>query len=118
MKRKRILSGVVVLISTLLPLQSDEWRDAARGQREKADRLRERGLRVCRQYAFLELALTSGEDYELLFTISPESLGQVEQALKVCGCHCYIIGKCFSGAESGHIEWSGTNRDFRGFRHF
>ena len=66
----------------------------------------------------LELALTSGEDYELLFTISPESLGQVEQALKVCGCHCYIIGKCFSGAEPGHIEWSGTNRDFRGFRHF
>ena len=66
----------------------------------------------------LELALTSGEDYELLFTISPESLGQVEQALKVCGCHCYIIGRCFSGAEPGHIEWSGTNRDFRGFRHF
>ena len=66
----------------------------------------------------LELALTSGEDYELLFTISPKSLGQVEQALKVCGCHCYIIGKCFSGAEPGHIEWSGTNRDFRGFRHF
>lgn len=66
----------------------------------------------------LELALTSGEDYELLFTISPESLGQVEQALKVCGCHCYIIGKCFSGAEPGHIEWSGTNHDFRGFRHF
>ena len=66
----------------------------------------------------LELALTSGEDYELLFTISPESLGQVEQALKVCGCHCYIIGRCFSGAESGYIEWSGTNRDFRGFRHF
>ena len=66
----------------------------------------------------LELALTSGEDYELLFTISPESLGQVEQALKVCGCHCYIIGKCFPGAEPGHIEWLGTNRDFRGFRHF
>ena len=32
MKRKRILSGVVVLISALLPLRSDEWRDAARGQ--------------------------------------------------------------------------------------
>ena len=32
MKGKRILSGVVVLISALLPLQSDEWRDAARGQ--------------------------------------------------------------------------------------
>ena len=54
MKGKRILSGVVVLISALLPLQSGEWRDAARGQRERADRLRERGLRVCRQYAFLD----------------------------------------------------------------
>lgn len=32
MKRKRILSGVVVLISALLPLQSGEWQDSARGQ--------------------------------------------------------------------------------------
>ena len=54
MKRKRILSGVVVLVSALLPLQSGEWRDAARGQRERADRLRERGLQICRQHAFLD----------------------------------------------------------------
>ena len=54
MKGKRILSGVVVLVSALLPLRSDEWRDAARGQRERADRLRERGLQICRQYAFLD----------------------------------------------------------------
>ena len=32
MKGKRILSGVVVLISALLPLQADGWRDTARGQ--------------------------------------------------------------------------------------
>ena len=32
MKGKRILSGVVVLVSALLPLRSDEWRDTARGQ--------------------------------------------------------------------------------------
>ena len=51
---KKSLLSVVVLISALLPLQSGEWRDAARGQRERADRLRERGLRVCRQYAFLD----------------------------------------------------------------
>ena len=54
MKGKRILSGVVVLISALLPLQSGEWQDAARGQRERADRLRERGLQICRQHAFLD----------------------------------------------------------------
>ena len=32
MKGKRILSGVVVLVSALLPLQSGEGQDAARGQ--------------------------------------------------------------------------------------
>ena len=32
MKGKRSLSGVVVLVSALLPLRSDEWRDTARGQ--------------------------------------------------------------------------------------
>ena len=54
MKGKRILSGVVVLVSALLPLRSDEWRDTARGQRERADRLRERGLQVCRRHEFLD----------------------------------------------------------------
>ena len=32
MKGKRILSGVVVLVSALLPLRSDEWRDTARSR--------------------------------------------------------------------------------------
>ena len=54
MKVKEYLFLTAISVSALLPLQSDEWRDAARGQREKADRLRERGLRVCRQYAFLD----------------------------------------------------------------
>ena len=48
------LMSVVVLVSALLPLQSGEWRDAARGQRERADRLRERGLQVCRRHEFLD----------------------------------------------------------------
>ena len=54
MKMKAYLFFASMSVSALLPLQSDEWRDAARGQREKADRLRERGLLVCRQYAFLD----------------------------------------------------------------
>ena len=54
MKMKEYLFFAAMSVSALLPLQSDEWRDAARGQRERADRLRERGLRVCRQYAFLD----------------------------------------------------------------
>ncbi len=51
---KEYLFFAAMSVSALLPLQSDEWRDAARGQRERADRLRERGLQVCRQYAFLD----------------------------------------------------------------
>ena len=51
---KNSLLSVVVLISALLTLRSDEWRDAARGQRERADRLRERGLQVCRRHEFLD----------------------------------------------------------------
>ena len=54
MKMKEYLFFAAMSVSALLPLQSDEWRDAARGQRERADRLRERGLQVCRQYAFLD----------------------------------------------------------------
>ena len=51
---KKSLLSVVVLVSALLPLLSGEWRDAAREQRERADRLRERGLQICRQHAFLD----------------------------------------------------------------
>lgn len=54
MKMKEYLFFTAISVSALLPLRSDEWRDTARGQRERADRLRERGLRVCRQYAFLD----------------------------------------------------------------
>ena len=51
---KKSLLSVVVLVSALLPLLSDEWRDTARGQRERAYRLRERGLQVCRRHEFLD----------------------------------------------------------------
>ena len=51
---KKSLLSVVVLVSALLPLLSGEWRDVAREQRERADRLREWGLQVCRQHAFLD----------------------------------------------------------------
>ena len=54
MKMKEYLFFAAMSVSALLPLQSGEWRDAARGQRERADRLRERGLRVCRRHEFLD----------------------------------------------------------------
>lgn len=71
----------------------------------------------------LELALTSGEDYELLFSIAPDSVREIEQALEGNGCHLYIIGNMTGNAEINagagpDIEWVGTDRDFIGFRHF
>ena len=54
MKVKEYLFLTAISVSALLPLQSDEWRDAARGQRERADRLRERGLQICRRHEFLD----------------------------------------------------------------
>ncbi len=54
MKMKEYLFFTAISVSALLPLRSDEWRDTARAQRERADRLRERGLQVCRQHAFLD----------------------------------------------------------------
>ena len=54
MKMKEYLFFAAMSVSALLPLQSGEWRDAARGQRERADRLRERGLQVCRRHEFLD----------------------------------------------------------------
>ena len=54
MKMKEYLFFAAMSVSALLPLQSGEWRDAARGQRERADRLYERGLRVCRRHEFLD----------------------------------------------------------------
>lgn len=66
--------------------------------------------RKCAQYGWdpLKLAISGGEDYELLFTISEED----EAALSV---DHHVIGRVKQG--SG-IEWKGSDKDYSGYRHF
>lgn len=64
----------------------------------------------CAGYGFdpIRLAVGGGEDYELLFTVSPES----EAALKVPHT---VIGTITEGHS---ILWDGSEEDYCGYRHF
>ena len=54
MRWKKILFGVVVLVSALLPLRSGAWQESARLCRERARELQRNGLQICQEYAFLD----------------------------------------------------------------
>lgn len=41
----------------------------------------------------LELALTGGEDYQLLFTARRENVASLRETLAACGCACVVIGE-------------------------
>lgn len=64
----------------------------------------------CEKYGFdpLDFALSGGEDYELLFTISPENEKYLSET------H-HIVGRIVPGSE---LEWKGSNKSFEGFTHF
>lgn len=64
---------------------------------------------VLPQYAEF-LAIEGGEDYELLFTITPEA----EKNLKI---NHSVIGRIVSKQEK-EIVWKGSDMDFSGFKHF
>jgi thiamine-monophosphate kinase len=65
-------------------------------------------LQVCARHGWdsLELALTGGEDYELLFTMAPGTEPSVP---------CHVIGRITAGQD---ISWQGADRDYLGYRHF
>lgn len=55
-----------------------------------------------------DFAADGGEDYELLFTVDPAA----EASLNV---QHSVIGRV---TDSGKLEWKGTDKDYKGFRHF
>lgn len=64
----------------------------------------------CSQFGWdpVELAVSGGEDYELLFTISEEDAGRLSTEY-------HIIGRITSGEG---IVWKGSDKDYSGYRHF
>lgn len=66
--------------------------------------------RKCAQMGWdaTELAISGGEDYELLFTIS-------EDDEKLLNVEHYVIGRITRGCD---IMWKGSDKDYSGFRHF
>ena len=63
---------------------------------------------VCAQQGWdaVTLALTGGEDYELLFTMAPGTEPSVPY---------YVIGRI---TEQKTLVWEGSSQDFMGYRHF
>ena len=63
---------------------------------------------VCAQQGWdaVSLALSGGEDYELLFTMAPGTEPSVPY---------YVIGRI---TEQKTLVWEGSSQDFMGFRHF
>ena len=65
-------------------------------------------LQVCALYGWdaTELALSGGEDYELLFTMAPGTKPSIP---------FHVIGRITDGQ---NLVWQGSDRDYIGYRHF
>ena len=59
-----------------------------------------------------ELAVSGGEDYELLVTMAPEALDRARNALNG---RLFVIGRIVEG---DGIRWIGGNKEYKGFTHF
>ena len=79
-----------------------------------------------REYAYehgldlRELALYSGEEYELVFTFRREGLEEVREALNRLGCEVYVVGEVAEGSGVYLTEEGGkmVELKLRGFEHF
>lgn len=68
----------------------------------------------------MRLAVSGGEDYELLFTALPENAGAVEEVSRLCGVAISKIGSVTGSGEIRFLDASGGRvfYDREGFQHF
>ncbi len=67
----------------------------------------------------LQYALTSGEEYELCFTVPEENKGTIESALAHCGVKVTCIGQIRpAGVFELHYQGQSIDWDLEGFDHF
>lgn len=65
-------------------------------------------------------ALFGGDDYELVFTVAPEAMGEVSEALSSVGASCRPVGKTVSEKGVWLIHQDGSRSDLPrgGYEHF
>ncbi len=69
-----------------------------------------------------EIALSSGDDYELCFTLTPQNWQQINEQLAECGIACYAIGEITEAVEQLRVYERAGGRiwEFKkqGYKHF
>jgi len=66
-----------------------------------------------------ELALSAGDDYELCFTVAPDTVQQVESRFQDLGCGLTVIGTITSDTDLRCLRADGSHfQQTQGYRHF
>jgi thiamine-monophosphate kinase len=68
----------------------------------------------------MQLSLSGGEDYELLFTVSPDRLDDAERLFSQAECRVSVIGEitAVGGLQTVSPDGELYMADSQGFRHF
>lgn len=64
-----------------------------------------------------ELALANGDDYELCFTVPPETAGRVQALAPSLGCRVTCIGEIIAGSSLRFVDIDGRPYDLKQFGH-